>query len=128
MEKDLLFLTGSENFRTIIEKNAYYVDKTAYLKTLFMSSYEVMNPLFIRPRRFGKTLNMSMIKEFCEINYQNPSDKSRQQKVFIDNGRNLAVAGVDYQDLREKIMPTLSSKFLEFILVLNYIEFMKKFF
>ena len=80
MSKDLLFLTGSENFRTIIEKNAYYVDKTAYLKTLFMSSYEVMNPLFIRPRRFGKTLNMSMIKEFCEINYQNPSDKSRQQK------------------------------------------------
>jgi len=70
---------------------------------------------------------MSMIKEFCEINYQNPSDKSRQQKVFIDNGRNLAVAGVDYQDLREKIMPTLSSKFLEFILVLIYIKFIKKF-
>jgi len=104
MPKDLLFLTGSENFRTIIEKNAYYVDKTAYLKTLFMSSYEVMNPLFIRPRRFGKTLNMDMIKEFCEINYQNPSDKSRQQKLFLDNGRNLAVAGVDYKDLREKIM------------------------
>jgi len=99
-----LFLTGSENFRTIIEKNAYYVDKTAYLKELFLSSYEVMNPLFIRPRRFGKTLNMDMIKEFCEINYQNPSDKSRQQKLFLDNGRNLAVAGVDYQELREKIM------------------------
>jgi hypothetical protein len=45
-----------------------------------------------------------MIKEFCEINYENPSDKSHQQKLFIDNGRNLAVAGVDYQDLREKIM------------------------
>ena len=54
MPRDLLFLTGSENFRTIIEKNAYYVDKTAYLKELFLSSYEVMNPLFIRPRRFGK--------------------------------------------------------------------------
>ena len=114
MEKDLLFLTGSENFRTIIEKNAYYVDKTAYLKTLFMSSYEVMNPLFIRPRRFGKTLNMSMIKEFCELNYQNPSDKSYQQKLFLDNGRNLAVAGGDYQDLREKIMgefPVISISF-----------------
>ena len=114
MPKDLLFLTGSENFRTIIEKNAYYVDKTAYLKTLFMSSYEVMNPLFIRPRRFGKTLNMSMIKEFCEINYENPSDKSYQQKLFLDNGRNLAVAGVDYKDLREKIMgefPVISISF-----------------
>jgi hypothetical protein len=47
---------------------------------------------------------MDMIREFCEINYENPSDKSRQQKLFIDNGRNLAVAGVDYQDLREKFM------------------------
>ena len=74
----------------------------------------VKNPLFIRPRRFGKTLNMSMIKEFCEINYQNPSDKSYQQKLFVDNGRNLAVAGVDYKDLREKIMgefPVISISF-----------------
>ena len=104
MSKDLLFLTGSENFSEIIERGAYYVDKTSYLKELLLSSYEVKNPLFIRPRRFGKTLNMDMIKEFCEINYENPSDKSRQQKLFIDNGRNLAVAGVDFKDLREKIM------------------------
>ena len=57
---------------------------------------------------------MSMIKEFCELNYQNPKDKSYQQKLFIDNGRNLAVAGVDYQDLREKIMgefPVISISF-----------------
>jgi len=103
MEKDLLFLTGSENFAEIIEEGAYYVDKTSYLKELFLTR-TVKNPLFIRPRRFGKTLNMDMIKEFCEINYQNPQDKSRQQKLFLDNGRNLAVAGVDYQELREKIM------------------------
>jgi len=114
MPKDLSFLTGTENFSEIIEEGAYYVDKTSYLKTLFLSSYVVKNPLFIRPRRFGKTLNMSMIKEFCELNYQNPKDKSRQQKLFIDNGRNLAVAGVDYQDLREKIMgefPVISISF-----------------
>jgi len=35
MSQELLFLQGSENFRTIIERNAYYVDKTAYLKELF---------------------------------------------------------------------------------------------
>ena len=45
-----------------------------------------------------------MIREFCEINYQNPKDKSHQQKLLLDNGRNLAVAGVDYKDLREGIM------------------------
>ena len=53
MKKDVLFLTGIENFSTIIEKEAYYVDKTSYLKELFMSTSEVMNALFIRPRRFG---------------------------------------------------------------------------
>ena len=82
MPKDLLFLTGSENFAEIIEEGAYYVDKTSYLKELFLSSYVVKNPLFIRPRRFGKTLNMDMIKEFCEINYQNPSDNPVSRNFF----------------------------------------------
>ena len=114
MKNDVLFMTGNEDFATIIEKNAYYVDKTPYLKDLFMSSSEVMNALFIRPRRFGKTLNMNMIKAFCELNYQNPGDKSYQQKLFIDHGRNLAVAGDDYKELREKVMgefPVISISF-----------------
>ncbi|MBO6258191.1 MAG: AAA family ATPase, partial [Succinivibrio sp.] len=114
MKKDALFLTGCEDFPRIIEENAYYVDKTAYLKTLFLSTSKVMNALFIRPRRFGKTLNMSMIKEFCRLNYQNPGDKSYQQKLFIDNGRNLAVAGDEYKELRDKVMgeyPVISISF-----------------
>lgn len=49
MKKDVLFLTGIENFSTIIEKDAYYVDKTSYLKELFMSSSEVMNALLFVP-------------------------------------------------------------------------------
>ncbi|MBO6258921.1 MAG: AAA family ATPase, partial [Succinivibrio sp.] len=51
----LRFVTGSEDFAEIIDSGAYYVDKTAYLKTIFLSSSEVKNSLFIRPRRFGKT-------------------------------------------------------------------------
>jgi len=114
MKKDVLFMTGNEDFSTIIEKNAYYVDKTSYLKELFMSSSEVMNSLFIRPRRFGKTLNLDLIRQFCRLNYQNPGDKSYQQKLFVDNGRNLAVAGDDYKEFREKIMgefPVISISF-----------------
>ncbi|MBO6258729.1 MAG: AAA family ATPase, partial [Succinivibrio sp.] len=114
MRKDALFLTGCEDFPRFIEENAYYVDKTAYLKTLFLSTSKVMNALFIRPRRFGKTLNLSMIKEFCRLNYQNPGDKSYQQKLFIDNGRNLAVAGDEYKELRDKVMgefPVISISF-----------------
>ncbi|SFK25368.1 PD-(D/E)XK nuclease superfamily protein [Succinivibrio dextrinosolvens] len=114
MSKDVLFLTGIEDFSTVIEKNAYYVDKTSYLKELLMSDSEVMNALFIRPRRFGKTLNLDMIRQFCRLNYQNPGDKSYQQKLFVDNGRNLAVAGDDYKEFREKIMgefPVISISF-----------------
>ncbi len=97
------FATGNENFAEVTESGSYYVDKTAYLKELF-DTHQVKNPLFIRPRRFGKTLNLSMIKEFCELNYQNPEDKSYQQKLFVDNGRNLAVAGPEYAKLRDKVM------------------------
>ncbi|WP_281268129.1 AAA family ATPase [Anaerobiospirillum thomasii] len=57
-----------------------------------------------RPRRFGKTLNMSMIKAFCELDYKTPGDTSYQQKLFIDNGRNLAVAQDEYKELRDKVM------------------------
>ena len=114
MTKEVLFLTGNEDFSTIIERNACYVDKTSYLKELFMSDAEVMNHLFIRPRRFGKTLNMNMIKDFCQLNYHHPGDKTYQQRLFVDNGRNLAVAGDDCRELREKIMgefPVLSISF-----------------
>ena len=114
MKNDVLFMTGNEDFATIIEKNAYYVDTTPYLKDLFMSSSEVMNALFIRPRRFGKTLNLDMIRQFCRLNYQNPGDKSYQQKLFVDNGRNLSVAGDDYKEFREKVMgefPVISISF-----------------
>lgn len=114
MNKEVLFLTGIEDFSTVIEKNAYYVDKTSYLKELLMSDSEVMNAIFIRPRRFGKTLNLDMISQFCRLNYQNPGDKSYQQKLFVDNGRNLAVAGDDYKEFREKIMgesPVISISF-----------------
>ena len=77
MSSKEVVLTGTEEFSELIESGAYYVDKTSFLKELFMGNSLAKNPLFLRPRRFGKTLNMSMIKEFCELNYQNPKDKSR---------------------------------------------------
>ncbi len=55
-----LIPTGIENFKTLIDKNAYYIDKTNFIS-------EVLNEqvvLYTRPRRFGKTLNMSMLYYF----------------------------------------------------------------
>ena len=113
MKKDVLLYTGGEDFAEIINGGGYYVDKTAYLKDLLITD-AIKNSLFIRPRRFGKTLNLDLIRQFCRLNYHNPGDKSYQQKLFVDNGRNLAVAGDDYKEFREKVMgefPVISISF-----------------
>lgn len=56
---------GIENFKEIRTGKYYYVDKTGLIKTL-LENFGKVN-LFTRPRRFGKTLNMSMLKYFFEI-------------------------------------------------------------
>ena len=53
---------GLENFEQIINDNYYYVDKTALISELLRNGGMVN--LFTRPRRFGKTLNMSMLEHF----------------------------------------------------------------
>ena len=55
---------GVEDFKEIIDKGAYFVDKTLMLKKLIENQAKVT--LFTRPRRFGKTLNQFMIRRFFE--------------------------------------------------------------
>ena len=55
---------GIEDFETIRKDGFYYVDKTGLVKDLLENMSYVS--LFTRPRRFGKTLNMSMLKNFFE--------------------------------------------------------------
>lgn len=64
MEKKKLPV-GIENFEEIITEDFYYVDKTEMIKDL-LNKWSKVN-LFTRPRRFGKSLNMSMLKAFFEI-------------------------------------------------------------
>ncbi|MCC8080275.1 MAG: ATP-binding protein [Oscillospiraceae bacterium] len=56
---------GVDNFEKLRDENLYYVDKTLLIKELLDSWSEVT--LFTRPRRFGKSLNMSMLKSFFEV-------------------------------------------------------------
>ena len=56
---------GIDGFEKIRMNDFYYVDKTAFIAELLESWGEVN--LFTRPRRFGKSLNMSMLKAFFEI-------------------------------------------------------------
>ena len=55
---------GIEDFKEVIDKNYYLVDKTLLVKDILDGGAKVT--LFTRPRRFGKTLNMSMLKRYFE--------------------------------------------------------------
>ena len=74
---------GAESFHELIESNSYYVDKTAFIRTVFKeNTSKVM--LITRPRRFGKTLTMSTFYDFLSLNIENPGDVSLQEKWFKD--------------------------------------------
>ena len=56
---------GTDLFRKLRENNSYYVDKTSIIKEIIENTSDVH--LFTRPRRFGKTLTMSMLNEFFSV-------------------------------------------------------------
>ena len=79
--KEFLLLPDNPGcYEELKDGNCYFVDKTEYLKTVFTSSTKVL--LFTRPRRFGKTLLMTMFETFLKINPDKPFNTSLQQKYF----------------------------------------------
>ena len=82
---------GIENFERIINEDYYYVDKTLLIEELLINRAPVT--LFTRPRRFGKTLNMSMLKYFFDI-----KDKEENKKLF----ENLKVSDSEYMSEQGK--------------------------
>ena len=66
---------GVDDFKKLIENNAYYIDKTKFIADILNDDAEVK--LFTRPRRFGKTLNMSTLKYFFDI-----QNKDENRKLF----------------------------------------------
>jgi len=64
MKRKELYI-GTDDYRKLIKGNGYYVDKTLLIEEFFENKAEVT--LITRPRRFGKTLNMTMMREFFDI-------------------------------------------------------------
>ena len=60
---------GNDNFMDLRDKDLYYVDKTGLIEEI-VSNQNIMVFLFTRPRRFGKTLNMSMMDAFFNLKYK----------------------------------------------------------
>ena len=82
---------GTEDFKELIEKNYYYVDKTLWIKELIDRRIKV--GLFTRPRRFGKTLNLSMLRYFFE-DTRDASVNEENRRLF--DGLAIADAGEEY--------------------------------
>jgi len=74
---------GISNFKEIIEDEYYYFDKTEFIENLFEEVSKIK--LFTRPRRFGKTLNMSMIKYFFDIEKKNENKKLFENLKISEN-------------------------------------------
>ena len=74
---------GIDDFRKLRESHFYYVDKTILIEQLLLNWSEVT--LFTRPRRFGKTLNMSMLKSFFDIG----TDKALFDGLYISGNKEL---------------------------------------
>ena len=82
---------GIEDFERIVREDYYYVDKTMLIEELLINRAPVT--LFTRPRRFGKTLNMSMIKSFFDI-----KNKEENKKLF----ENLKISNSEYMSEQGK--------------------------
>ena len=71
---------GGQDFETIIERNNFYVDKTLFIKEWWENDDVVT--LITRPRRFGKTLNMSMVENFFSTEYAGREDLFQNLKIW----------------------------------------------
>ena len=90
---------GISNFKEIIEDEYYYFDKTEFIENLFEEVSKIK--LFTRPRRFGKTLNMSMIRFFFDI-----GNKDENRKLF----ENLKISENEYFE-KQGTAPVISISF-----------------
>ena len=73
---------GIQQFDTLIEKNCFYVDKTDFIREWWESNDSVT--LISRPRRFGKTLNMSMVEQFFSMDHAGRGDLFEGLSIWED--------------------------------------------
>ena len=108
---------GVDDFKKIITDNYFYIDKTKFIEEIFNDGAEVK--LFTRPRRFGKTLNMSMLKHFFDIRKAEENRKLfddlyiKNSPVFAEQGK-YPVIFISFKgligDTLEKLIDSLKIK------------------
>lgn len=114
---------GIQQFDKLIEKNCFYVDKTDFIREWWESEDEVT--LIARPRRFGKTLNMSMTEQFFSVDYAGRGDLFEGLSIWEDEKYralqgtypviSLSFANIkekNYKDTRKKICQMLTELYI----------------
>ena len=81
---------GLSDFKELIEENYYYFDKTNFIDEVIKDGSKVK--LFARPRRFGKTLNMSMLKYFFDIR-EAEENRKLFKNLYIEKTENFREQG-----------------------------------
>ena len=116
---------GIQNFDKIIENQYFYIDKTSFIKEWWESGDDVT--LITRPRRFGKTLNMSMVEEFFSIDYTKRGDLFQGLSIWEEEKFrkmqgtypviSLSFARIketNYDDTRERILQIIRNLYIKF--------------
>lgn len=121
---------GIQQFDELIEKKCFYIDKTDFIREWWECNDSVT--LINRPRRFGKTLNMSMVEQFFSIDYANRGDLFEGLSIWDDEEYrklqgtypviSLSFANIkekNYYNTREKICQFLAKLYDKFSFVRN---------
>ena len=121
---------GIQDFSKIIENNYFYIDKTSFIKEWWNNGDDTT--LITRPRRFGKTMNLSMLETFFSTEYAGRKDLFeglsiwKEEKFRELQGTfpviNLSFAGIkelNYESAKEKIYDALRSLYIKFSFLKN---------
>ena len=121
---------GIQDFEKIVKNNYFYVDKTDFIREWWESGDDVT--LINRPRRFGKTLNMSMVEKFFSVDYAKRSDLFKGLSIWENEKYrdlqgtypviSLSFANIkerDYQTTRKKICQTITELYVKYSFLLD---------
>ena len=109
---------GIQNFEKLREKDCFYVDKTSFIQEWWESNDDVT--LITRPRRFGKTLNMSMVEAFFSLNYADRGELFEglfiwEKKEYRRIQGTYPVISLSFANVKEKDYKTTRKKICQLI-------------
>ena len=110
---------GRQDFETIRKEGYFYVDKTRFIREWWGNGDSVT--LITRPRRFGKTLNMSMVEQFFSVGYAGRSDLFEglsiwQEDKYCQMQGTYPVITLSFADVKEKTYPDARKRICEIIM------------